>query len=163
MLLFQELLELAQRKFLRQVAGYTSGDGGGFPRIILIDYWTDEEIRQQEKAGERMIKMQIQKEKQKDDKELGKKNVNECDEENKENAVCNESEKSAGKEPDVKEEKKTEETTQKASGDSDAEKKENCDVHFENLDNYDGPGSEFCVRLMCEYEQVKHYQPNLKL
>ena len=53
-------MELAQRKFLRQIAGYTSGDTGAFPRIILIDFWTDEEKKQQEEARQHRIKMETQ-------------------------------------------------------------------------------------------------------
>ncbi len=53
--LFQELLELAQRKFLRQIANYSSGDAGTYPRIIIIDYWKEEEKELQQKALEAKI------------------------------------------------------------------------------------------------------------
>ena len=38
--------------------------------------------------------------------------------------------------------------------DTNFETKNDLHPHFENLESYDGPGSEFCVRLMCEHEQV---------
>lgn len=46
MCIFQELLELAQRKFLRQLVSYTysSETEVVFPRLFIIDYLRDEEI-----------------------------------------------------------------------------------------------------------------------
>ena len=125
---------MAQRKFLRQVAGYSSGDAGSFPRIILIDFFTDEEIKQQETARKYMARLQENM------KDLDEPCGNQTDDK-----------ESGHGESQIKKESKT---NSEEGGDTNLETNNDVHPHFENLESHDGPGSEFCVRLMCEHEQV---------
>ena len=128
------MLELAQRKFLRQIAGYASGDAGSFPRIILIDFWTDEEISQQETARKCMTQVRENM------KDLGEPCRNQT-----EDKESGRGESAAKKEPNINSEE---------GEDRNLETNNDVHPHFENLESNDGPGSDFCVRLMCEHEQV---------
>ena len=132
---------MAQRKFLRQVAGYSSGDAGSFPRIILIDFFTDEEIRQQETARKYMTRLQENM------KDLDEPCENQTDDKDS----------GHGESPTKKESK----TNSEEREDTNLETNSDVHPHFENLESYDGPGSEFCVRLMCEHEQVMTFFPSM--
>ena len=147
---FQELLELAQRKFLRQITGYTSSESSAFPRIILIDFWTQDELQQQAKVWMRKERKRKeeeraaarQKEEEKNSAECPDAASSQCPDEKKNDDSFQCSENS-----EPKEKTDVEET---------AEKNEDSQIHpsFEDLEVYGGPGSEFCVRLMCEHEQA---------
>ena len=132
---------MAQRKFLRQIAGYTSGEGGSFPRIILIDFWTDDELKEQEAARKQLQASKANEEAKKAREEAEK---NECE---REKCPLETDAKKADGKDDNKSSSKSHDSKEEGVS-------ENIHPHFENLEEYDGPGSEFCVRLMCEHDQV---------
>ncbi len=161
--LFQELLELAQRKFLRQIINYTSSEGGAFPRIIFIDFWTADEIKEHKKAFENMKRRKLE-EAQAKEKANVEKAEQDCDSAKQDagEGACTEdakSEESETKQKAAKNEKEDAENKQKPQQkEENSVKPEDGCQRLDELEEYEGPGSEFCVRLMCEHEQVRIFR-----